>query len=150
MIDKVLKKFCIVFITQLNPYLQLINTIFMSLPYLGEVTTKLRFELTRILEKRLPRLNCKLIFTNKYSIGSLYKHKGKLLPGLSSDLIYKFECSSCKASYIGSTTRHFQSRVYEHLAKSVRTEKNHSFLHPFHSSENILNHLNIIYVQMTS
>ena len=33
---------------------------------------------------------------------------------LSSNLIYKFECSRCKTSYVGMTQRHFCSRISEH------------------------------------
>ena len=122
LVNKVIKKFLHGIYHPSIP-LPIVNkhTMYFSLPYLGDITLKLRQELTHILEQRFPQLNCKLIFSNKYSIGSFFKHKEKLLPALCSDLIYKFECSSCKASYIGSTTRHFQTRVLEHLGKSVRT-----------------------------
>ena len=35
--------------------------------------------------------------------------------GLRSRVIYKFLCAGCNANYIGETTRHFSTRVREHL-----------------------------------
>ena len=34
---------------------------------------------------------------------------------LSSDIVYKFTCAGCNASYIGKTARIFSAHVCEHL-----------------------------------
>ena len=34
---------------------------------------------------------------------------------LRSRVVYKFACAGCHASYVGETTRHFATRVHEHL-----------------------------------
>ena len=35
--------------------------------------------------------------------------------GLRSCVVYKFACAGCNACYVGKTTRHFSTRVREHL-----------------------------------
>ena len=36
---------------------------------------------------------------------------------LRSGVVYKFICAGCNACYVGQTTRHFDTRVHEHLHK---------------------------------
>ena len=43
---------------------------------------------------------------------------------MNSKVIYKFKCNICNDVYIGETKRHFLVREYEHLRKSILTEKN--------------------------
>ena len=43
---------------------------------------------------------------------------------MRSLLCYKFQCSSCNATYYGKTKRHFKVRVSEHMGVSARTGKN--------------------------
>ena len=34
---------------------------------------------------------------------------------MKSNVVYKFTCDACKASYIGETTRHLSTCIHEHL-----------------------------------
>ena len=43
---------------------------------------------------------------------------------MRSLLCYKFQCSSCNATYYGKTKRHSKVRVSEHMGVSARTGKN--------------------------
>ena len=43
---------------------------------------------------------------------------------MNSKVIYKFKCNICNYVYIGETKRHFLVCEYEHLGKSILTEKN--------------------------
>ena len=43
---------------------------------------------------------------------------------MNSKVIYKFKCNICNDVYIGGMKRHFLVREYEHLGKSILTEKN--------------------------
>ena len=36
---------------------------------------------------------------------------------LRARVVYKFTCASCKACYVGQTTRYYNTRVHEHLYK---------------------------------
>ena len=40
---------------------------------------------------------------------------------MRSSLVYKYSCSRCESSYVGSTSRTLGARVSEHLGKSYRT-----------------------------
>ena len=40
------------------------------------------------------------------------------------NIIYKFQCSSCNAIYVGKTDRNFYVRKNEHLGTSYRTGSN--------------------------
>ena len=46
--------------------------------------------------------------------------------GLRSRVVYKFACAGCNACYVGETTRHFSTRVREHL---VTDKASHIFKH---------------------
>ena len=46
--------------------------------------------------------------------------------GLCSRVVYKFVCAACNACYVGETTRHFSTRVREHL---VSDKASHIFKH---------------------
>ena len=43
---------------------------------------------------------------------------------MCSLLCYRFQCSSCNATYYGKTKRYFKVCVSEHMGVSVRTGKN--------------------------
>ena len=46
--------------------------------------------------------------------------------GLRWRVVYKFACAGCNACYVGETTRHFSTRVREHL---VSDRASHIFKH---------------------
>ena len=99
------------------------QTIYLSFPYLGYISEKIKDEINSLTHKRFPHLNLKIVFRNTFSIGSIFKHKEKLSKPLCSGIIYKYECLICKDQYIGSTIRQFQCRVSEHRGISPRTNQ---------------------------
>ena len=42
---------------------------------------------------------------------------------MNSKVVYKFKCNICNDIYVGETKRHLLVRQYEHLGKSILTEK---------------------------
>ena len=42
---------------------------------------------------------------------------------MNSKVVYKFKCNICNDVYVGESKRHLLVRQYEHLGKSVLTEK---------------------------
>ena len=57
----------------------------------------------------------------------LYKYisyKGPIPDDLKSFLVYKFLFASCSSSYVGQNSRHFKTRVEEHIKKD---NKSHIF-----------------------
>ena len=97
------------------------QTVYVRVPYVGYLTEKLKSQLSSIFTSRFPQLQIRLISSNKNSLGDFFKHKERLPPYLCSGVVYKFECESCKALYIGSTSRQLKCRVFEHLGTSVRS-----------------------------
>ena len=82
---------------------------------------KMKVELTSLFSKFLPQLDIITVFKNDKSIGSFFKIKERLEPIFSSGIVYKYNCSSCNASYIGSTSRRLLVRISEHKGVSSRT-----------------------------
>ena len=87
--------------------------------------------MSQIVKTRLPMtMNkhmkfCKLrvIFQTYNRLRNYFFFKDSVHETLWSNLIYKFSCRSCTASYIGKTYRHFNVRVSEHQGVSPRTGK---------------------------
>ena len=63
------------------------------------------------------------IFSSPKRLKNLLVFKDRLPLNLRSFVIYKFKCSSCDATYIGKTFRHFRQRVGEHIGQSHLTDK---------------------------
>ena len=87
---------------------------------------KLR-SLTRNLCKDI---NLKIVFTS-FKITQMFSSKDSIPEMISSNVVYKFSCASCNASYIGETTRHFNTRIKEHF----KDKNSHIYKH-VNSNEN--------------
>ena len=94
---------------------------YVSFPYYGYVSERLRTEIKNVVTKYYPQIDVKLIFTNKLSVGSLFKYKDRLPLPLCSGVIYTYKCALCNECYTGSTTRQLRCRIAEHMGRSVRT-----------------------------
>ena len=94
---------------------------YVSFPYYGYVSERLRREIMCAVGRYYPQIDLKLIFTNKLSVGSLFKYKESLPASLRSGVIYSYQCALCNECYTGSTTRQLQCRIAEHMGRSVRT-----------------------------
>ena len=97
--------------------------LYLSFPYYGYVSEKLRMDIVKVVNNYYPQLDVKLIFTNKLSIGSLFKFKEYLPVSLCSGVVYAYKCALCNECYTGSTTRQLQCRIAEHMGRSVRTNR---------------------------
>ena len=97
------------------------RNLFISIPFFGTQSEKLRVELLQLLRKYFTNVNFYIILTNKYSLGSLFSYKDKTPLCVRSSVVYKYCCSQCESSYIGSTIRSFNTRVSEHKGVSCRT-----------------------------
>ena len=75
------------------------------------------------MKNKLPYCNIKFVFQTKCKINTFFTFKNKILSFLCSDIVYKFQCGSCNATYYGKTKRHFKVRICEHLEISALTGK---------------------------
>ena len=83
----------------------------------------MKSKLSSLCKKFFPQIDLKIILTNKFTIGSLFKFKDRLPPMLRSGFIYKYNCKvPCTSSYVGCTSRRFQTRQAEHKGISERTD----------------------------
>ena len=96
---------------------------YIKLPFYGHLSYIIRNKLANTLRVQYPDIKFMFVFTNSFSITSFFKSKDSVPNGLVSNVIYEFTCSSCKARYIGETTRNLTHRINEHKGRSIRTNK---------------------------
>ena len=97
--------------------------IYTSFPYYGYVSERLKSDVMNVVGKYYPQIDLKLVFTNKLSVGSLFKYKESLPTPLCSGVVYTYKCALCNKCYTGSTTRQLQCRIAEHMGRLVRTDR---------------------------
>ena len=99
------------------------NKIYSILPYFGPQSFKLRKDLAIVFEKYIPNYDLKLVFVNRFTIGSYFNYKDKIPKSLRASLVYQFSCERCSSRYVGSTCRNLYQRVAEHSGLSFRTNQ---------------------------
>ena len=95
--------------------------LYVKFPYYGYITDKITKDLNSFFRKFYPQLQITIVNVNSFSIQSFFKLKETLPDHLCSSIIYKYNCMSCNAHYIGSSKRQFRCRIDEHRGISVRT-----------------------------
>ena len=65
----------------------------------------------------------KIIFKSSTRLANFFRFKDKIPLCLRSNIVYKFTCGRCNATYYGETCRHFKVRVGEHSGISPLTNK---------------------------
>lgn len=96
--------------------------LYSSLPFLSNITNRsINRDIQEIVAKFYPHLNLRLIFRNNFSVGSFFPYKDLVPVSMLSNVVYKFTCAQCPATYYGETTRHLKTRIAEHRGVSVRT-----------------------------
>ena len=79
--------------------------------------------LTKTMNKHMKFCKLRVIFQTNNRLKNYFRFEDSVPETLRSNLIYKFSCGSCTASYIGKTYRHFKVRVSEHQCVSPRAGK---------------------------
>ena len=94
-----------------------------TLPYLGKMSEIVKTRLTKTMNKHKKFCKLRVIFQTNHTLRNYFRFKDPVHEALRSNLIYKFSCGSCAASYIGKNYRHFKVRVSERQGVSPRTGK---------------------------
>ena len=85
---------------------------FYKLPYIGTFSNATQNKLRRILKRYCKNLDIKLLVFSTFKLRDMFSVQDTVLPGLRSQVVYKFAC----ASYIGETTMyslpHFHVRPW--------------------------------------
>ena len=97
--------------------------LFIVLPYLGNLSLALRTRLQNSINKNLPFCKIKVIFKSTTRLSNFFRFKDKVPFNLRSNVVYKFSCGRCNATYYGETCRHLNVRVGEHSGISPLTGK---------------------------
>ena len=93
------------------------------MPYLGKLSLQVCTRINRIMKNKLLYCSILFAFQTTCKISNFFTFKDKILSFLSSGIVYKFQCSSCNATYYGKTKCHFKVRMCEHLGISALAGK---------------------------
>ena len=69
--------------------------------YLGKLSFQICTRINHIMENILLDSNIRFVFQSKCKISNFFTFKGKVPSLLHSDIVYKFQCGSCSATYCG-------------------------------------------------
>ena len=90
------------------------NCMYFKLPYIGPFSITAQRRIKKLVSTFCSDLDIQLVFTRlKFRVGGA---KDPIPAGLGSQVIYKFSCAGCCASYVGETNRHVATRIREHLS----------------------------------
>ena len=87
--------------------------LFVVLPYLGILSLALRTRLHNIIKKNFPFCKMKVIFKSTVRLSNFIRFNDKVSFNLRSNVVYKFSCGICSATYYDKTCRHVIVRVGE-------------------------------------
>ena len=86
----------------------------------NQMPNSMKMKLKQFVTQYCDNIDARFIFTT-YKVGQYFSNKDPVPSDLQSHIVYKFTCGCCKASYIGETARHFNTRVMEHLESDKKS-----------------------------
>ena len=89
---------------------------------MGKSSFGFKNKLCRLLKEFYPQLNVRVIFKPNRTIRGFFGFKDKVPKELQSSVVYKYSCC-CNATYYGRSKRQLQARIFQHLGRSVRTNR---------------------------
>ena len=92
------------------------STSYFKVPYIGLHSKIAQKQINTLCNKFCKNIDIKLAFTSS-KVSSYFSTKDKMPNNLRSCVVYQFNCAFCNKSYVGETTRHYNTRVAEHLFK---------------------------------
>ena len=127
LIERVVNRYVTGTLSNHSPSVPLLTspTFYFKLPYTGHFSVVTQKKVRHLIKRYCNNLDIKLVFSS-FKIGNLFGVKDPILGGLRSRVVDKFACAGCNACYVGETTRHFSTRVREHL---VSDRASHIFKH---------------------
>ena len=93
------------------------------LPFLGSQFLFVRKRLQSCIRNHLPYCSLRIAFHSKTRLSILFPFKDIIPKEIRSQLVCKFTCSCCNATYYGESERHLIVRASEHLGMATLTEK---------------------------
>ena len=87
---------------------------FFKIPYVGHFSVTAQRSIRKLANRLCKPIDLRLVFTT-FKVRNLFNLKDAVPEGLRTRVVYKFSCASCNACYVGETSRHFSTRVRDHL-----------------------------------
>ena len=95
--------------------------IYFTTYFLGNISNVLAKDIKALLSDSYPQVHLRMLYKSYNTIGSSFSFKDKTPVDCMSNVVYKYTCECCKASYIGKTEVQFRCRICQHLGISPRT-----------------------------
>ena len=95
------------------------KTLFLSLPYHGEISLQTRTKSRKYLKGLLNSCKLQIVFKSQRKFSNVFHLKDHLPP----DLVYKYTCGRCSSTHYGETDRHLKIRSVKHIGISPLTFK---------------------------
>ena len=95
------------------------KTVFLSLPFCGETSQKVKRQLLRMFHTVVPCLALRIVFKPVNKLSGLSKLKDKVDILSRSNVVYRVNCSECNEFYIGKTKRRLKQRMKEHASSET-------------------------------
>ena len=105
-------------------YLVSEKDIYIFLSCLGKLSLSAKSTLQKPILDILPCVNLKIVFRSENRLSSKFNFKDKIWKAMRSLLCYKFQCTSCNATYYSKPKCYFKFRGFEHIGVSACTGKN--------------------------
>ena len=103
-----------------------INIRYFKLPFIGKYSMTVKSKINDLVRKYCKSIDVKLIFTT-CKIRDSFSNKDRLTGfSYTTNVIYKYVCARCNASYVGETSRHLSKRINEHYNTD---KKSHVYKH---------------------
>ena len=75
------------------------KTLFLSLPYLGEISLQTRTKLRKSLKGLLNSCKLQIVFKSQRKLSNVFRFKDRLPSDLVSGVVYKYTCGRCNSTY---------------------------------------------------
>ena len=85
-----------------------------KIPYVQYFPVTAQRSIRKLANRLCKPIDLRLDFTT-FKVRNLFNVKDAVSEGLRTRVVYKFSCASCNACYVSETSRHFSTRVREHL-----------------------------------
>ena len=118
----------------MNPSVTTVEEVrYFKLPYVGNFSAIARMKVKRLMQQYCSdSIDAKFIFET-FKIGRYFSTKDHVPKCLINHVVYHFKCAGCNACYVGETSRHFLTRINEHLF----TDKKSAVFKHIHDNNNL-------------
>ena len=96
---------------------------FLSLPYLGEISLQARTKLRKSPKGLLNSCKPQIVFKSQSKLSNVFRFKDHLPSDLVSGVVDKYMCGRCNSTNYGEPDRHLKVRSGEHIGISPLTFK---------------------------